>query len=132
VNSDIQIALENASTKSNIPYEVLYSIAVQESNLNPNAKSSKGAIGLMQLMPVIIEKYKINPYNPTENALVGAKLISIYFRNYRGNWPKILASYNWGPGNVKNNPNINNWPKNTKNYINNIMKRAKQYFALWI
>lgn len=132
-DTEIDSALLRASDNTGIPFEVLQSIAIQESNLNPKAKSPKGAMGLMQLMPVVAEKYKVkDPYNPHENALVGAKIISLYLRTHRGNWPRALASYNWGPGNVKAHPKQKDWPENTKVYINSIMQRAKQYFALWI
>lgn len=130
---EIDLALKNAAKQTKIPIDVLRSVAKEESDYNPKAKSGVGALGLMQLMPIIIETYKVkDPFNPHENALAGAKSLSTLFRHCKGHWPRVLASYNWGIGNVNKHPNSKEWPTNTQKYVNDIMIRAKQYFALWI
>jgi membrane-bound lytic murein transglycosylase MltF len=81
----------------------------QESQLNQNAKSSVGAIGVMQLMPATGEQMKVGDVHTTEpNIHAGAKymdqLMTQYFPDAKfseGNRPLFaFASYNCGPGNV--------------------------------
>jgi len=81
----------------------------QESQLNQNAKSAVGAVGVMQLMPATGEQMKVGDIHVTEsNIHAGAKymdqLMTQYFADAsfsEGNRPLFaFASYNCGPGNV--------------------------------
>src|SRR5262245_25767147 len=81
----------------------------QESQLNQQAKSSVGAIGVMQLMPATGEQMKVGDIKTVEaNIHAGAKymdqLMTKYFADANfseGNRPLFaFASYNCGPGNV--------------------------------
>ena len=81
----------------------------QESQLNQNAKSHVGAIGVMQLMPATGAEMKVGDIHVTEpNIHAGTKymnqLMSQYFPDAKfseGNRPLFaFASYNCGPGNV--------------------------------
>jgi membrane-bound lytic murein transglycosylase MltF len=81
----------------------------QESQLNQNAKSAVGAVGVMQLMPATGEQMKVGDIHVTEsNIHAGAKymdqLMTQYFADAKlseGNRPLFaFASYNCGPGNV--------------------------------
>jgi membrane-bound lytic murein transglycosylase MltF len=81
----------------------------QESQLNQNAKSSVGAIGVMQLMPDTGEQMKVGDIHLTEaNVHAGTKymdqLMTKYFADTKfseGNRPLFaFAAYNCGPGNV--------------------------------
>jgi membrane-bound lytic murein transglycosylase MltF len=81
----------------------------QESQLNQNAKSAVGAIGVMQVMPATGEQMKVGDIHVTEaNIHAGAKymdqLMTQYFSDAdfsEGNRPLFaFASYNCGPANV--------------------------------
>jgi membrane-bound lytic murein transglycosylase MltF len=81
----------------------------QESQLNQNAKSHVGAIGVMQIMPATGSEMKVGDIKITEpNIHAGAKymkqLMTKYFSdaNFRGNDRSLFAfaSYNAGPGNI--------------------------------
>jgi membrane-bound lytic murein transglycosylase MltF len=81
----------------------------QESQLNQQAKSHVGAIGIMQLMPATGSQMKVGDIRVAEsNIHAGAKymdqLMTTYFRDAafsEGNRPLFaFASYNCGPGNV--------------------------------
>jgi membrane-bound lytic murein transglycosylase MltF len=81
----------------------------QESQLDQNAKSAVGAIGVMQLMPATGEQMKVGDIHVTEhNIHAGAKymdqLMTQYFADAQfseGNRPLFaFASYNCGPANV--------------------------------
>jgi membrane-bound lytic murein transglycosylase MltF len=81
----------------------------QESQLNQNAKSNVGAIGVMQLMPATGEQMKVGDIHLVEaNIHAGTKymdqLMATYFGDAQfseGNRPLFaFAAYNCGPGNV--------------------------------
>ena len=81
----------------------------QESQLDQNARSAVGAIGVMQIMPATGEQMKVGDIHVTEaNIHAGAKymdhLMTEYFEDAplsEGNRPLFaFASYNCGPGNV--------------------------------
>lgn len=72
-----------------------------ESSWNPNAGSSKGARGLMQLTPITAKEmgYDEVPMDPIENIRAGIGYLSKLHKRF-GDYPKALAAYNWGPTNV--------------------------------
>jgi len=82
------------------PALVVAVIAV-ESKGDPNAYSSSGAMGLMQLMPATCQDYGVaDPYEPSANIRAGASLLANHLGRYRGDLQKTLAAYNAGPRRV--------------------------------
>jgi len=117
-------ALRSASTKYGVPLNVLIAVAHTESRYNPRAVSRVGAKGLMQLMPVVIRNYGItNPFDPLQNAMGGARFLAKYYKVH-GNWPQVLAAYNWGPGNARLNPSMSQWPPQTQAYVTQVLQKA--------
>lgn len=80
---------------------LLKAIAYAESNFDPNATSSAGAMGIMQLMPSVASELGIeNAYDVRDNILGGANVIARHLARYDGDLSLALAAYNAGPGNV--------------------------------
>lgn len=100
----------------------------QESGGNPNAVSSKGAYGLMQLMPETQKDpgFGVAPLrngSPEENVRLGQDYQQAMMKRY-GDLPTALMAYNWGPDNVDKwiaggrNPNA--VPAETRDYVQKI------------
>jgi hypothetical protein len=93
-----------------------------ESNYKPNAKSPRGAMGLMQLMPATVREYNLrNPYDPKANVAAGVK----HLKSLIDRWgvKLALAAYNAGEGAVKK---FNGVPpyRETRAYVSRILSLA--------
>jgi hypothetical protein len=90
-----------------------------ESNYKPHAKSSKGAMGLMQLMPQTAREYKVrNPYDPKTNVEAGIKKL----KSLIDKWgvELALAAYNAGEGAVQRFNGIPPY-RETRDYVTRIL-----------
>ena len=95
-----------------------------ESNYRPRAKSNKGAMGLMQLMPSTARQYKVrNPYDPTANIGAGVKHLKGLIDRMDGAIDMALAAYNAGEGAVKKFKGIPPY-RETRNYVSRILSIA--------
>ncbi len=69
-----------------------------ESDWNPRAISSKGAVGLMQLTPATSRQFGVhNAFDPSENVRAGTAYLAKLVGLFDGNLRKVLAAYYAGP-----------------------------------
>ena len=120
--------INEASKKYSVPENLIKAVIKQESNYMPNAVSSKGAIGLMQIMPstgallgIEDEELLKDPYT---NIMTGTKYLSQMLNRYDGRLDLSLSAYNAGPNLVDKLQRIPNIDE-TKNYVKNIIGYIK-------
>ena len=137
------------SQEYEVEEELIYAIIKTESNFDANAKSTKEAQGLMQLMystaeeianKINIELNEENILEPEININIGTKYISMLIEKY--NCIELaLAAYNAGSGNVdkwvdngtiiSDGSNIENIPyKETNMYVRKVMRDYNIYMQL--
>jgi soluble lytic murein transglycosylase-like protein len=94
-----------------------------ESGDSPTARSQKGAMGLMQLMPSTARLYKVrNPYDPQANIAAGVKHLKTLLDRFR-TVDLALAAYNAGEGAVKKFNGIPPY-RETRDYVSRILSLA--------
>ena len=72
-----------------------------ESGYHPHARSSKGALGLMQLMPATAARFGVgNPFDPAQNIRGGVTYLGRLLKQFNRDVPLSLAAYNAGEGAV--------------------------------
>jgi hypothetical protein len=96
-----------------------------ESGDRPRAKSTKGAMGLMQLMPSTARLYNVrNPYDPKANIAAGVKHLKSLLDRMGGAVDLALAAYNAGEGAVKKFNGIPPYQE-TRDYVRRILSLAR-------
>ncbi len=112
--------IKEIAKEYNLEPALIHSIILIESDYDPRAVSSKGAMGLMQLMPATAEYYGVrNPFDPRENIMGGTKYLKDMCRLYYNSTDHVLAAYNAGQTAVKKYGGIPPYPETIK-YIEKI------------
>ena len=150
---DYKEYVQKYAQEYNVDENLIYALIKAESNFNSNAKSSKDAIGLMQLMEstaqdvckktdlqISNEDLKEKLLEPEININIGTKYLSILIQKY-GNVEIAITAYNAGIGTVdtwiekeiinSDGSNVENIPyKETNNYVRKILRDYKIYTNL--
>ena len=110
-----------AARRHQIPEDLFLRLVKTESAFRPAAVSSKGAIGLAQLMPGTAQMLGVNPHDPRQNLDGGARYLKQQYRKF-GSWRLALAAYNAGPKAVEKHRGIPPY-RETRNYVKTILGR---------
>ena len=93
--------IDHTAARYNVRSDLVRAVIHVESGFDPHARSPKGAMGLMQLMPqTAAAQGVLDPYNPEQNIRGGVAYLRQLLDRYRGNEELALAAYNAGPGAV--------------------------------
>ncbi|HEX4082462.1 MAG TPA: NlpC/P60 family protein, partial [Acidimicrobiales bacterium] len=109
-----------AAGQNGVPVTLLTAVAKHESDFEPNAVSSAGAEGIMQIMPGTAAGLGINPFDPAQAIDGAAQLLSGYMTQF-GSIPLALAAYDAGAGAVEEYGGIPPYAE-TQNYVTAIMQ----------
>jgi soluble lytic murein transglycosylase-like protein len=126
---DPEALIRASSEKYNVPEVMVRSIMAAESSFNPNARSPKGAIGLMQLMPATARELGYNPHIPEQNVDAGTRYLRMLLDRYQDShdWlRRTIAAYNAGPGAVARHGGVPPF-RETRNYVTRVLSYLKYY-----
>jgi Transglycosylase SLT domain len=91
----IRVLVDRLAAKVGIDSRLAHAVVRVESNYQPLAVSPKGAMGLMQIMPVIAREYSVSdPFDPEENLEAGLRYLRELLSRY--DLTRALAAYNAG------------------------------------
>ncbi len=123
-SAPFEASITEHARNQDVAVDLVRAVIQVESAFNPTAVSSKGAMGLMQLMPATaIELGVRNPFNPDENIRGGVAYLRRLLDRYDGNVELALAAYNAGMGNVEKYGAVPPF-KETKSYVKKITGAA--------
>jgi len=105
--------------------DLVRAVVQVESGFNPAARSPKGAMGLMQLMPATARDYGVtNPFDPGQNIRAGVAYLRQLLDRYQDNETLALAAYNAGPGAVDKHRDTVPPYRETRDYVARINQMA--------
>jgi len=117
--------IDEHATQHGVRSDLVRAVIQAESAFNPTARSVKGAMGLMQLMPATAVAYGVsNAYDPAENIRAGVAYLRGLLDRYSQNEELALAAYNAGPTAVEKYGRTVPPYRETKNYVAKIQKNA--------
>ena len=123
--STLDEEIERVAGNAGLPSDLLRAIAWAESGFDQEAVSSKGAIGLMQLMPDTAAELGVDPRNPGENLAGGTRYLKQMLELFDGDSDqllKALAAYNAGPGRVAEYGGVPPF-RETNSYVGRVLRR---------
>lgn len=123
-HTHLQPLIRQVSHETGVDELLLHAVIRQESSGNRWARSPKGAMGLMQLMPDTARSLGLTSaqfYEPYPNLLGGATYLKQQLRDF-GSLELALAAYNAGPEAVRRYGGIPPY-RETRNYVNRITSR---------
>ncbi|KHD07674.1 hypothetical protein PN36_20495 [Candidatus Thiomargarita nelsonii] len=122
--------IQEVATSIGLEPALLRAVIQIESAYNPKAVSPKGAVGLMQLMPGTAKRFGVKKRtDASANVYGGARYLRHLLKLFDNNIELTLAAYNAGENAVKRYNNQIPPYRETKNYVNKVMKLYRAYQA---
>jgi len=125
--AEFEQLIKTCSDKYGVSSSLIKAVIHAESGYNPNAISSKGAGGLMQLMPATAKDLKVaDRFNPKDNVEGGVKYLRFLLDTFNGDVSLAVAAYNAGLSRVAKYGGIPPYNE-TRTYVNRVLSYMKSY-----
>lgn len=120
--------IEEAAALYRIPEPLIRAVILIESDYDPRVVSSKGARGLMQLMPAVVSDMGIeDPHDPRQNILAGTRLLRLLANRYEGDLVRTVAAYHAGAGSLaRYGDDVPPYPY-TRKYVRMVLDKYSEY-----
>jgi hypothetical protein len=113
--------IERLASQQNVPSKLIKAVITVESNYQERARSRKGAMGLMQLMPETARRYAVaDPYEAKSNIEGGVKYLRFLLDQF--DLRLALAAYNAGEAAVRRFGGIPPYPE-TRQYVDRVLEK---------
>ena len=151
--TDYSDIISRYSEEYNVPEDIIFAVIKVESDFDPKAESSVGAMGLMQMMPSTFEWLTGEEHlgenlpirklqDPEVSIRYGTYYLAYLYRRFDYHWDTVFAAYNAGEGNVgkwlKNSEysdgkgNLTYIPfSETRSYVTKVEKARTMYEELY-
>jgi len=116
-NGEYDHHIAAAASLHNVSTQLVRAVIQVESDFDSLARSSKGAQGLMQLMPETARQLGVsNAFDPRQNIFAGVRYLRILLDMFSGDVSLATAAYNGGASNVQRYNGVPPF-KETRNYV---------------
>jgi soluble lytic murein transglycosylase-like protein len=123
-NSKYDELVAMSAARNGVDPNLIVAVMRQESGFNPSARSYKGAVGLMQLLPATARRFGVvNIFDPAQNIEGGARYLRFLLDTFSGDVDLTLAGYNAGENAVVNSGYRVPRYRETQNYVRSISAR---------
>jgi len=127
--AEFETIINSCASEYGVDRSLVKAVIQAESGYNPNALSSKGAAGLMQLMPGTAHDLKVaDSFNPTDNIRGGVRYLRFLLDTFKGDVTLALAAYNAGLARVAKYGGVPPYDE-TRNYVSKVLNYQKNYAA---
>lgn len=126
---DIREVIREAALRHGISLAFVMSIIAAESGFDFDAVSSKGAVGLMQVMPTTALSLGFDATIPEQNVEAGTTYLSMLYEKYsrfRDGLKRAIAAYNAGPAAVDRYRGVPPYPE-TRSYVARVLALLKTF-----
>ena len=121
--------IRQAALDQKVDFALIKAIMHAESGFNPYARSKKGALGLMQLLPETAKRYGVNDmYDPAQNIRAGVQHLKYLLEMFSNKYYLVLAAYNAGENAVKRHKGIPPYDE-TQAYVRKVLQYKRYYAA---
>lgn len=120
--------IAEAARKHLLPDSLVHAVVTAESAYDPDALSSAGALGLMQLMPATAQRFGVTDRkNPRANVFAGTKYLKQLLGMFNNDVRLAVAAYNAGENAViRYGRKVPPYPE-TQNYVRKVLKYYRKY-----
>ncbi len=110
-----------------VDFALVKAVMHVESSFNPYARSPKGALGLMQVLPETARRHGVHDvYDPEKNIEAGVRHLRYLLDLFHHKQYLVLAAYNAGENAVRNHRGIPPYQE-TQRYVRRVLKMKREY-----